>query len=116
MRLLAWAVMIGVSLAASAADAAQVWSRTRITGVAAVGEDLEHPTYSNMVWVGVAETAFLPQACRDAGGLLFPAADQALLAVALQALERGRPVVVKAETSRRIGDYCRLVQITLYAD
>lgn len=96
--------------------AAQYWTKTRVVGVSAVTRDPDHPEYRNIFWIGVADDAWLPPKCRALPGLIFPDSEQALVALAMRAFERGEPVVVKADDGAMIGQYCRLFQITLPAD
>lgn len=105
-----------LSLSAADAMAAQYWTKTRITGVSAVTRDPDHPEYRNIFWIGLADDAWLPPRCRTLPGLLFPDSEQAMIALALKAFERGEPVVVKADDGAMIGQYCRLFQITLPAE
>ncbi len=105
-----------VLFGAPSADAAQYWTRTKITGVSAVTVDPDHPAYRNIFWIGTADDAWLPEKCRKLPGLIFPDTEHALVMLATKAYERGERVVVKADDGAMIGDYCRLFQITLPAD
>lgn len=110
------ALMLASLFLADAAQAAQYWTKTRIVGVSAVTRDPDHPEYRNIFWIGLADDAWLPPKCRALPGLLFPDSEQAMVALAMRAFERGEPVVVKADDGAMIGKYCRLFQITLPAD
>ncbi len=116
-RLLARAAFAAVlSFSAADAMATQYWTKTRIIGVSAVTRDPDHPEYRNIFWIGLANDAWLPPKCRALPGLLFPDSEQAMVALALKAFERGEPVVVKADDGAMIGQYCRLFQITMPAE
>lgn len=111
--LLATLALLGPALPA---DAAQYWTKTRVVGVSAVTQDSDHPAYRNIFWVGMADDKWLPEKCRKLPGLIFPDREEALVALAMRAWERGETVVLKADDGAMIGDYCRLFQITLPAD
>lgn len=102
-------------LVTTPAHAEQFWTNTRIVAIAAVAEDLDYPQYSDTIFVGVADSEWLPETCRKMPGLLARASDQALFQLAMAAFESGRPVVVKADDEGKIGDYCRIFQITVDA-
>lgn len=111
-----WALpLLLAGLAATPAAAEQYWTTAPITAVSAVAKDDKYPQYSDVIYIGFADKAWLPERCRKAPGLLADAADKALLTLALAALAHGRPVDIKAEDGRMIGDYCRVFQITLHA-
>jgi hypothetical protein len=99
------------------AGAEQFWAaELRITGVAVVAKDSKHPAFSDIVWVGVHRTDWLSGGCAEAaaGGLAFPASNRTLYDLVVRAAEGERRVTMKAEDTDKIGDLCRLVQVTVY--
>lgn len=111
-----WALVLLLgALTATPAAAEQYWTTAPITAVSAVAKDDKYPQYSDVIYIGFADKSWLPERCRKAPGLLANATDRALLTLALAALEHGRPVDIKAEDGRMIGEYCRVFQITLHA-
>lgn len=104
-----------VLFTASPALAEQYWGKTRINSVAAVTEDRLYPQYSNVIFVGVSNNAWLPARCRKMPGLLMRDKEQAMFALAQSAMESGRKVVLKADDEAMIGEYCTVFQITAYS-
>ncbi|WP_417451312.1 hypothetical protein [Kordiimonas sp.] len=104
-------------MAIAPAQAEQFWAAgIRITGVAVVAQDSNHPDFNNIVWVGLNDTTWLGEGCGQAaaGGLAFSAQNRLLYDLVIRAAEGGWRVTVKAEDTDRIGDLCRLMQVTTY--
>ncbi|WP_417457590.1 hypothetical protein [Kordiimonas sp.] len=104
-------------LAAVPVHAEQFWaSDVRITGVAVVTKDSKHPEFENIVWVGIDKTDWLGGDCMAAaaGGLAFSADNRLLYDLVIRTAEEGRRVTMKAEDTDKIGDLCRLMQLTVY--
>lgn len=95
--------------------AAEHWGSTRITTVAAVGDDQLYPQYSRTIFIGVADRSWLPEKCRKTPGLLARDDQSALFGLAKVAFENQSRVDVKASDSVMIGDYCTFFQITVHA-
>lgn len=104
-------------LAFAPAHAEQFWgAEIRITGVATVTQDSKHPEFEDIVWVGIDSTEWLGGDCAGAaaGGLAFAADNHVLYDLVVRAAEQGRRVTMKAEDTNKIGDLCRLMQVTVY--
>lgn len=95
--------------------AAEHWGTTRISAVAAVSDDQLYPQYSRTIYVGLADTSWLPKKCRKLPGLLARDDASALFALAQSAMQNRNKVDVKASDSTMIGEYCTVFQITVHA-
>ncbi|WP_420429036.1 hypothetical protein [Kordiimonas sp.] len=114
MKYLAAALLV---LASAPAQAEQFWaSDVRITGVAAVAKDSKHPEFEDIVWVGIDKTDWLGGDCAvaAAGGLAFSAGNRVLYDLVIRTAEGGQRVTMKAEDTDKIGDLCRLMQVTVH--
>jgi hypothetical protein len=109
-------ILASALLAAIATPAAaeQYWTIAPITGVGAVGDDLKYPQYKDSLYVGFEDRSWLPEKCAKMPGLLTKDDETALMTMALAAFENGRPVILKADDTQMIGEYCTVFQITLY--
>lgn len=105
---------LALSTLSSPAIAAEHWGTTKITSVAAVGDDQLYPQYSRTIYIGVADASWLPGKCRKLPGLLARDDQSALFSLAQLALVNGNKVDVKASDSAMIGDYCTVFQITVH--
>lgn len=99
----------------SSVGAAEHWGTTRISAVAAVGDDQLYPQYSRTIYVGLADASWLPAKCRKLPGLLARDDAQTLFALAQSAMQNRNKVDVKASDSTMIGEYCTIFQITVHA-
>ena len=104
-----------LSALSAPAPVAEHWGTTRITAVAAVGDDQLYPQYSRTIYIGMADSDWLPAKCRKLPGLLARDDSTALFDLAQLALIHGNKVDVKASDSAMIGDYCTVFQITVHA-
>lgn len=100
---------------ATPAAAEQYWTIAPITGVGAVGNDLKYPQYKDILYIGFEDHKWLPEKCAKMPGLLMKDGETALMTMAMAAFENGRPVILKADDTQMIGEYCTVFQITLYA-
>ena len=101
-------------LSATPAVAAQHWGKTRINSIAAVTEDRQYPQYSNVLFIGLTNSAWLPERCRKMPGLLMRDNAQAMLSLAQWAMDNRRKIILKADDEAMIGEYCTVFQITTY--
>ncbi len=99
---------------ATPAAAEQYWTIAPITGVGAVGNDLKYPQYKDTLYIGFEDRSWLPAKCAKMPGLLMKDDETALMTMAMAAFENGRPVILKADDTQMIGEYCTVFQITLY--
>jgi hypothetical protein len=113
MKYLFAGLALGLTLATPAA-AEQYWTIAPITGVGAVGNDLKYPQYKDVLYVGFEDKSWLPAKCAKMPGLLLKDDETALMTMAMAAFENGRPVILKADDTQMIGEYCTIFQITLY--
>jgi hypothetical protein len=110
--LLVLAILAG--MVATPALAEQYWTIAPITGVGAVGNDLKYPQYKDILYIGFEDHKWLPEKCAKMPGLLMKDDETALMTMAMAAFENGRPVILKADDTQMIGEYCTVFQITLY--
>lgn len=117
MRLKTTLLAILLSVLTLTANAAEVYKNNlTVTYVAALAERSSAPQYSNSIVIGLSDLSWIPASCSAADGVRFSSSNDAMLQVALSAMESGRLVFARVDTAIVTGGYCELTQLNVWAN
>ena len=88
-----------------------------VTYVSVFGDRVSNPTYAYVTVIGLDDLSWLPTECASADGVIIPNSNNgSIIDTALLAVETGKKVRVRIETSVLIGNYCELVQLMIWTN
>lgn len=84
-----------------------------ISFVGAMGDSIATPVYSNTTIIGFNDFSWLPSSCSTADGVIVSSYNPAMLDIALAAVQSGKSVFARVESTSTTGIYCELIQLNV---